>query len=206
MALGCLVGSEGHFGQAKLSSSASTIYANPDDSVLILHDKDVDLLVELLANTLHNRGKDGPGGYSAATFSVKYVLFAIRCLLTHTNNQARFSNHANLELNCLLVKALAHHAIQKSLTMDTEAAEFACFSLYLQSNYGFKLPFLPTFFTTRNDKGKLLSKVLTSYLHTPNITPAGQHAAEQLLLRLKYLYFAGSTSNLVSAHILTDFG
>jgi hypothetical protein len=139
MALAFLVGAEGHFGQTKPSSSASTIYANPDDSVLLLSDIEINLLLELLANTMHNRGKDGVGGYSAATFSVKYVLLAWRCLLTHRLNQIHVAAIAGVKLNCLLTKAIAQHAIDRVGTLDAEAAEYASFALYLQSNHGFKV-------------------------------------------------------------------
>jgi hypothetical protein len=139
MALSYLVGSEGHFGQAKISSSASTVCANPKDSVLVVTKTEIELLVELLANTMHHRGKEGPGGYSAATFSVKYVLFAVRCLLAHTLNQAQIAEVAGPKLNTLLMKALAQHSIERTNATHAEAAEYACFSLYLQSNYGFKV-------------------------------------------------------------------
>ena len=139
MALAYLLGSQGHFGQAKLSPSAATIDANSADSVLILPDAEVHLLVELLSNTMHGRGKDGPGLYSAAAFSVKYVVFAIRCLLTHEANQILVSQQVGVKLNSLLMKLLAQHSIQRVPSMDAEAAECACFSLYLLSNHGFKV-------------------------------------------------------------------
>lgn len=139
MALAFLVGSEGHFGQTKPRSSASTTNSNPDDSVLLLSDMEIHLLLELLANTMHNRGKDGVGGYSAATFSVKYVLFAWRFLLTHRLNQIHVATIAGVKLNCLLTKAIAQHAIDRVSALDAEAAECATFALYLQSNHGFKV-------------------------------------------------------------------
>jgi hypothetical protein len=139
MALAYLVGSKGHFGQANRKDVASNVYWNPDESVLLLSNMEINLLVELLANTMHKRAKDGPGGYSAATFSLKYVLFAIRCLLTHTSNQVQMANVAGVRLNSLLIKALAHHSILKTNTMDAEAATYASFSLYLQSSYGFQV-------------------------------------------------------------------
>jgi hypothetical protein len=157
MALAYLLGSEGHFGQAKLSSSAATIDANSASSVLILPEAEVNLLVELLSNTIHGRGKDGPGGYSPATFSVKYVVFAIRCLLTHEANQILVSQQVGVKLNFLLVLQLAQHAIQRVPSMDAEAAEYACFSLYLQSNHGFNV-------RSRSDE-KVLTSVLCRMKH-----------------------------------------
>jgi hypothetical protein len=93
-------------------------------------------MVELLSDTLHQRAKDGPGGYSAATFNAKWVLYAIRCLLTSTTNQLCF---VGTILNTLLMKALAQHSLQHVASIDDDAAEHAAFSLYLQSNYGFKV-------------------------------------------------------------------
>lgn len=139
MALAYLVGSEGHYGQAKITSSASTVYASPPDSVLVMTETEIHLFVELLANTMQQRGKDGSGGYSAATFCVKYVLFALRCLLTHSLNQTHMADVAGSKLNTLLMKVLAQHSIQRSSALDAESAEHACFTLYLQSNYGFKV-------------------------------------------------------------------
>ena len=139
MGLSFLVGSEGHFGQPKLTPSASKQYSSPDDSVLSLSEGEIRGLVELLANTMHDRSKDGAGGYSAATFEVKYVLFAWRCLLSHPLNQTRVAKVAGVHLNSLLLKALARHAISRSTSVDEEAAEYAAFALYLQSSYGFKV-------------------------------------------------------------------
>ena len=46
--------------------------------------------------------------------------------------------------------------------------------------------------------GSLSAKILTSYIHMESITPAGRHAADQLLLRQRYLIFEGSVSELSS--------
>eukprot|EP00978_Attheya_sp_CCMP212_P007561 scaffold17461_cov53-Attheya_sp.AAC.10 len=125
MALAYLVGSEGHYGQPRSRSSSTSIYAHPDNSVLHVSALEAELLVELLANTLHHRAKDGPGGYSAATFTVKGTLYAIRCLLTNHTNQVTFFATAGVKLNALLLKAVALHSIQQVLTIDAEAAEHA---------------------------------------------------------------------------------
>ena len=126
MALAYLVGSEGHYGQNRLSPSASTVYASPDDSVLVLSEKDLHLLIELLADTMHDRGRDGAGGYSAATFSVKHVLFALRCLLTHNLNQVLAAERAGLQLNLLLMKALAQYTIERVNTMENLEERSVC--------------------------------------------------------------------------------
>jgi len=180
MALAYIVGGDGHYGQAKMRNGAY-----PDESVLLIIDSEGSKLEELLANVLHQRAKEGEGGYSAATFTIKGVLFAIRCLLTNNLNQSTIVTSIGPRLNCLLFKALAQHSMARILTIDAEAAEHAAFSLYLLSNYCF---FQNAFLST--DIFNLSVKILTSYLHMENITPAGQHAADQLLLRLPYLQHA----------------
>eukprot|EP00980_Cylindrotheca_fusiformis_P010331 scaffold2299_cov131-Cylindrotheca_fusiformis.AAC.18 len=125
MAVSYLLGSQGHFGQAKMKTISSTVHANPSDSVLVLVKSEAELLVELLADTLHNRGKEGAGGYSATTMSAKSVLFALRCLLVHTMNQDLLAKVAGRILNSLLIKALAHHSAKPESDLDAEAAEYA---------------------------------------------------------------------------------
>lgn len=137
MALSYLVGSCGHFGQSKIKSTSSTVKANPSDSVLVMTESEAERFVELLADSLHHRGKEGAGGYSATTLSVKSVLFALRCLMVHTVNQKLMVQVAGRILNSLLAKALALHSTHPASGLDEEAAEYACFSLYLLSNYGF---------------------------------------------------------------------
>ena len=143
MAMAYLVGGEGHFGQSKARAS---VPVSLDESVLLIMTSEAEQLEELLANTLHQRAKEGPGGYSAATFTCKGVLFAIRCLLTHNLNQSTFCSTCGVKLNCLLMKALAQHSISRVLTIDAEAAAHAAFSLYLLSSYGFNSPFLTSAF------------------------------------------------------------
>jgi len=198
MALAYLVGSYKNFGQDNMSSTTSTVYANPIDSVLVMTESEAEILVELLARSLHNRGKEGAGGYSGSTFSAKDVLFAVRCLLVHTMNQACMLKVAGRILNSLLIKSLALHTTKLEPILDADAAEYACFSLYLLSNYGFNQPFLPSWLSDEDENEVLCAKVLTSYLHMANsITPAGRHAAEQLMLRLKFLMFEGEVEGLV---------
>ena len=198
MALAFLLGSQGHFGQTKITSRTSTVDVNRSDSPLIMSEADIELLIELLVNTLERRGKEGPGGYSAVTFDPRFVLFALRCLLTHTTNQKRVAYLAARKLNMLLLKVITQFSILKVAWMDAEAAEHAVFSLYLQSNHGFEQAFLPeSFDDSKHNASEQLAKVLTSYLGVPTITPAGRHAAEQLLLRLNYLVFEGRLSETV---------
>ena len=200
MAVAYLVGSEGHFGQNRVKNG-SAVHAIPNDSAILLSENEAYLMVELLANTLSQRAKEGLGGYSAATFNVKWVLFAINCLLTHSLNQIRFINIGGARLNALLIKALALHSIKNTPSIDTDAAQYAAFYLYLQPNYGFLTTFLPAIFGNHNNiagKGCLAAKILTSYVHMESITPAGRHAADQLLLRLRYLNMSGSLNELAS--------
>lgn len=61
-------------------------------------------------------------------------------------------------------------------------------------------PFLPKSFGNDSDfKKSLAAKVLYSYQTSADVTRAGKHAAEQLLLRLRYIIFQGSvdTSEVV---------
>eukprot|EP00536_Pseudo-nitzschia_multiseries_P011380 jgi/Psemu1/289649/fgenesh1_pg.383_\ len=201
MALSYLVGSQGHFGQTKLRSAASTAQANSIDSPLIMTYSDVQRFVELLANTIHRRGKDNlcGGRYLSGTFELKSVIFSLRCLLTHTTNQERIVALVGTDLNLLLINALAQFVLEPSASvLDSESAEHVVFSLYLLSNHGLeKLPFLPETYApdliTGKDKDDkddgLAAKILFSYLSLSKIPPAARHAARQLLLRVKYLKF-----------------
>ena len=215
MALSYLIGSQGHFGQSKLRSSASTVQANRANSPLVMSDNDVQRFVELLANAMNHRGNDGSGdgNYLSATFDLKCVVFSLRCLLTHTSNQERLMTQLGLELNSLLINALARHALEPSTSpMDSESAGQVVFSLYLLSNHGFEeLPFLPEMYGPQHrhhhehrhnhnrrtsmtsliddDDHGLAANILVSYLRLSNTPPEGCHAAQQLLLRLEYLNF-----------------
>lgn len=198
MALAYLIGSEGHFGQPRIRGCATShVFANKDDSALIVTEPEVTRLVELLATTLHRRAKEGAGGYSAATFSVKYVLFALRGLLTQYENQVKFSNAQGTQLNTLLLKALAMHSLGNVVFIDEEAAEHAAYSLYLLSNYFLEdKTFLPSLFGHEKPQQSLTAKVLTAYAQRDVISPAGKHAADQLLRRLPYLHFDGTAADL----------
>jgi hypothetical protein len=179
MALSYLVGGAGHFGQARALGISPA-----DESVLMIMADEAKQLVELLANTLAGRSKSGIGGYSAHAFSIKSVLYAIRCLLVTMTNQKTFASAGGMKLNALMLKCVARHAVQHDFeSVDAQSAEYASFSLYLLSNYGFQKAFLPADMA----KDQVTEKIFTSYLHMEDITPAGRHASDQLLLRLKYL-------------------
>lgn len=208
MALSYLIGSQGHFGQTKLRSSASTVQANRADSSLVMSDSDVELLVELLANSLNHRGKGGNGGgnYLSGTFDLKCVIFSLRCLLTHTSNQEKIARLYGLELNALLMNSLARFSLEPSTIrpMDSESSGHVVFSLYLLSNHCFvHVPFLPEMYGAPQQQPKasmkekdhgLAANILVSYLRLSNIPPEGRHAAQQLLLRLNYLNFENCTA------------
>jgi len=211
MALSYLIGSEGHYGQsrARKGFAAASAFVDQDESCLIVTDGEVTRLVELLATALHHRAKDGAGGYSAATFSVKYVLFSLRCLLTHYENQVKFAQAQGAQVNALLMKVLAQYSLQHVDYIDEEGAEHAAFSLYLLSNYCFTKPFLPSIFGGEKPFKSLTGKVLTAYLEHCNPTPAGKHAAEQVLLRYKHMIFEGTPAELAvgcgSSTMASDF-
>jgi hypothetical protein len=86
---------------------------------------------------MYRRTKDGPGGFSGTTFRIKYIVWAIRCLLTQPDNQEMFAGNGMEVLNALLIKVLAMRAIRNATSIDAETAEHACFSMYLLSHYGF---------------------------------------------------------------------
>jgi hypothetical protein len=209
MAISFLISSQDSLGQSYLLPLGSTINASLMDSPLVMSEHDIDLLLEVLDNTLHLRGKEGPGGYSPATFSLKYVLFALRCFLTHTTNQRSIAKQVGNHMNTLLIKALAYHTLDPTMDMmDSESAEYACFSLYVQSNYGFEsLPFLPfSLKSSLSDEIEYVedvsARILSLYQSLPSTRVAGRHAATQLLLRLRYLKFEDQLVGAFSKYLL----
>ena len=118
-----------------ISSSGSSRTA--DHSILRMRQSETDVWVELLANLVHCRHKEGPGGYSTTTFSLKQVLFALRRLLRGAmENQTQLDD---VRLNALLIKVIGLVAVQRVTFIDMQAAEHACFSLYLLSHHGFQV-------------------------------------------------------------------
>jgi hypothetical protein len=136
--LSYLIGSEFHYGQATNNACSDLNF----DS-LVVTSNEASLLIELLSNCIHSRPKDGPGGYSSSSFSLKGTLYSIRCLVAERRNRLQFASAGGARLNALLLKALAEYLFsdQKeeriNVLMDAEAAEHAVVSLYLMSNYGF---------------------------------------------------------------------
>lgn len=154
MALSYLIGSEGHFGQPP----SKDFFSSPSDdfdfetnhskyqSANWICEHEAHSLIELLSHCLANRAKEGPGGYSAATFTLKGVLFSIRCLITDPKNRVVFATIDGARVNALLLKALGRYSLVANrkedgigAIMDAEAAEHAVFSLYLMSNCGFQV-------------------------------------------------------------------
>jgi hypothetical protein len=56
---------------------------------------------------------------------------------------------------------------------------------------------MPSWYYSPDDQRNLVSKIFTAYLHMPTVTPAGRHAAEQILLRVRHLVFKGRTRDMV---------
>eukprot|EP00979_Chaetoceros_neogracilis_P008673 scaffold1922_cov291-Chaetoceros_neogracile.AAC.16 len=189
MTLAYLFGSEHNFGQARSSTPSyhDAFGLETKQELLLIKGSEAPLLVELLANTLHSRGKVGPGGYNGSTFNAKKALYAIRCLLTNSLNVKTFFVTCGVKLNVLLLKALALHSIQEVPNVDLEAAEDACFSIYLLSNHGFMGAFLPS-----EEEGYPFKNIIHCYAQKKTCTAAGKHAAMQLLLRHAYLQFDGN--------------
>jgi hypothetical protein len=143
MTLAYLVGSEGHYGQWKGRVGQWMYDTIHKGRVLMMKDPfEAELLMEMLAHSLYRRTKPGSGGYSGTTFQTKFVVWAIRCLLTQACNQELFAGVDMEVLNSLLVKMLAMHAVERKYYMDSEAVEHACFSLYLLSHFGFHVSFI----------------------------------------------------------------
>lgn len=181
------------------------------------------LLTEILSNSLHSRPKEGPGGYSSSTFSLKGILYSIKCLMVERKNRLVFASTSGARLNVLLLKVIARYSFEDAGTatiVDREAAEHAVFCLYLMSNYGFhpsysrthteQYNFLPAQLgdsgdtKQRIDARKTLVAVLSVYANMKNVTQVGYHAASQLMLRVKYLCYAGTVLELIGPENETE--
>ncbi|KAL9180826.1 hypothetical protein ACHAXT_011279 [Thalassiosira profunda] len=179
----------------------------------ILDEREVPALLELLSNCLHGRAKEGKGGYSAASFSLKGVLRVLRCLVSLPENGTVLASTVNggAGLNALLLKGLARYALldEYDAVLDAEAAEHMAVSLCQMSLHGmdeavlgFPCPlgseiFLPASFGNRGEfeTRDVLTRVLRSYVDKSGTTGRGERAANQLLLRLHCLRFEGSVAD-----------
>ena len=138
MTLSYLLGSQGHYGQEKARVGKWVKDYIHNRQVLAMKNPfEVEMLLDVLAHTMYRRTKEGPGGFSGTTFRIKYIVWAIRCLLTQPENQEMFAGNGMEVLNAFLIKILALRAIRNATYIDSDTAEHACFSLYLLSHYGF---------------------------------------------------------------------
>ena len=167
-------------------------------------------LVELLSHCLQSRAKDGIGGYSAATFALKSVLYVINCILSEPKNREVFASTGSAcRLNALLLKVVARYSLldKPTDTLDAEDAENAVMCIFWMSLYGldetvvgYSLPlrqgiFLPATFGDAKAK-KVVAKVLVAYLNKDGISCTAQRATKQLLLSLNFLRFEGSAADM----------
>ena len=139
-------------------------------------------------------------------------------MLSEPKNRQMFSTSTGnngRRLNTLLFKAVARYSTSDGTVLeviDAEAVEHALVSISDMSLYGlddatigFACPlgrgtFLPAAFGKdgRWETKKIITKVLISYLEKDGMTARSRYAAIQILLRLDYLRFAGSVTDLVS--------
>lgn len=225
MALALLLGFVGNFGQPRRrtvspnSRSRSSLdefdfSRNGNHPALSLMRSEPEYITEIFADVLHHRSRDGPGGYSATTFTLRGIIMSLRCLLTVDSNRKAFTDQGKrrgvndgTKVNALLLKALAIHSLQKSSSMDAETAEHACWSLYLMSEFGFHGSFLPIEYGPSQvdfdhhrhhprPLGGLAVKILLSFMQSDYVTPQGRHAANQLLLRVHFMVFEGASEEL----------
>lgn len=153
-----------------------------DSSYILIAEHEAHSLVELLSHCLESRSKEGPGGYSGATFTLRGVLHSIRCLLAmDAENRSKFASINGARLNALLLKVVARYALLSDEgdnnsgndAIDNEAVDDAVVSLYYMSQIGFhesvcmsshgQSTFLPSTFVKRSKKSGSRSSVTTNY-------------------------------------------
>jgi hypothetical protein len=180
-------------------------------SAAILAEFEAHSIIELLAHCLRARAKEGIGGYSAATFNLKGVLFAIKCILSDPMNRRLFAATGNASrLNALLIKAVSNYSqYDVSNILDAQAAEHAILSIYHMTLHGLDEKelgfssslangvFLPSTYGDLEGKTMLIM-ILRSYLtNRDKATLKGIYATDQILYRLSYLRFEGCVEDLV---------
>jgi len=192
IALSWILAAEGLYGgQAPKSLPSDPKLSS--ETALRLSDIEVRTLVQLLSNVLHHRMINGAPSSSAATLSLKCLLYAVRCLLANYQNRELLAALAGPKLNILLLKVIAlrstNHVSLEDI--DLESAENALDSLYLLSSFGFKHVFLPRWLFAGGTSRSFISKTLIAFEKSlfGNIAPTTEHAKDQLLLRIKYLCF-----------------
>jgi len=207
-----------------LNNGTSLIEKYNCSSCILIAGHDAHSLVELLSHCLESRSKEGPGGYSGATFTLKGVVHSIRCLLSmESGNRTKFASINGARLNSLLLKVVARYALLSDEgdnnnsgddAIDNEAVDDAVVSLYYMSQVGFhesvcmsshgQSTFLPSTFGKNSSSAKsrgakdIIVKVLTLYIGNTNASPSniGRHAAIQLMLRASLLRFEGEVADL----------
>lgn len=202
-----------------LNSSISLREKYKCSPCILIAEHEAHSLVELLSHCLESRSKEGPGGYSGATFSLKAVVHSIRCLLSiESGNRSKFASINGARLNALLLKVVARYALlleegdnnnSGDDAIDNEAVDDAVVSLYYMSQAGFhesvcmsshgQSTFLPSTFGKKNHDAKdIIVKVLTLYIGNMNASSSdiGRHAAIQLMLRASLLRFEGKVADL----------
>lgn len=175
-------------------------------SYLLIAEHEAHSLVELLSHCLEGRSKEGPGGYSGATFTLRGVLHSIRCLLAmDAENRSKFASINGARLNVLLLKVVARYAFLSDEggsnsgkdAIDNEAVDDAVVSLYYMSQVGFlesvcissdsQSAFLPSTFVKRSKKSGSNSSSTTNY------------DAKDIIVKVLTLYIGkirASTSNV----------
>lgn len=148
--------------------------ASKRKSMLQLSLAEARLLVDLLDHTMAKRSSP-LGLYSAATFPVKWVLFAIRNFLPL--NGSLLNQQQALVSRLLLI--LIEFVSEKSSAIDTLAAEYAVVSLYYLSTHGLE----GSFYIDRTSTE--LAQILCAYMEKG--TEFGIYASRQILLRLNHL-------------------
>ena len=204
MALAILISSEDLSHQGKSESITPNLVSCTDESVVMITGSECQILLELVANVLHQRSKEGSGGYSHASFNFKMLMVALRSMLNFSSNVKHMGSSCGVGLNCLLLKALMFHLFHFSDSIDNEAAEHTCFSLYLLSACGINAPFLPSSYSEDLKGQNVLRKVMQEYISCGDASPHGTHAANQILSRLNYIRFKGSIKNIAIQYSMKD--
>ena len=211
MALSFLLGFQGLSSQRTLHKSGLSDHSDKFGSCMALRECDVKILVEVLSNALHGRGKAGPGGYKASTFTSKSVLRCLRCMLTHIENRKMLATLVGPQLNTLLINIVAVYSlnIPKPMVDEEDAANSICVLYELSKYSSLGLPVLPRSFADQTESegdrstaaGKA-TKILVAYLYRGPATTASRHAAEQLLMKIPHLTF-GKEMNGINREVLS---
>lgn len=172
-----------------VGSTTNTNDGEQAKRMLQLSSSESRMLVECLDHTLSNNAHP-MGFYSAATFSVKWILYAILNLLPLNGA----SLNQEVILNSRLLHALSEYSLTRSTAVDANAAEYAAIALHLLSTHG-----LEDAFYLECENGTVV-KILTAYL--PRATEMGKYAARQVLLRLSHLQAVRVENASTALHLI----